>query len=486
MMLAGQRWRQLRADPLLLPVLWMAMAGLPKDLGAQTVGNRNLPPITSTNTTTSSNNIKASCSSLPSLPHSGAVVTVVPARQSSPDSPSPAASRDSSSPEAGSSASRRLPPTPMGALNCSDSDRLVAVRVRVRAKRRTARASIFLCPAVKVLRLQVEGHRSRFLHVTAQGRAKVTSCSRANDTWLMMTKGRHRAHLMLRFEVATRCSSRSELKYSYGVHGDPMMKKTVTGKSVHQSARPDRRDDDHHSVERAVRWKRSTADHGASGDPLLNSTNIVDGDSQSLIGCGQTKTCIRYGWEGCGHLTCDYMLSYRVLGNMEIADIEISARSTGWVAVGFSSDKFMGGDDDVIGCKLKRKLSAEVTSMSLGNTVMHTRPQEKANRLEFLKGQLQNGHIYCHVRRPLKYKKRLANSDLDLVNDWHQLYAFGDIDNAGRIMQHIELPRVSEHKISMIRVTDIMVVTSVALSPPLSASCLLAVLLPLVSVFAGS
>ena len=48
----------------------------------------------------------------------------------------------------------------------------------------------------------------------------------------------------------------------------------------------------------------------------------------------------RYGFRGCGHLTCDYMLSYHVINTTDV-DMEISARGTGWVAVGFSSDKFM-------------------------------------------------------------------------------------------------------------------------------------------------
>ncbi|XP_039188021.1 DOMON domain-containing protein FRRS1L isoform X6 [Crotalus tigris] len=63
--------------------------------------------------------------------------------------------------------------------------------------------------------------------------------------------------------------------------------------------------------------------------------------------CGKTKGCFRYGKPGCAADTCDYFLSYRRIG----ADIEfeLSAEADGWVAVGFSSDKKMGGDD-VMAC----------------------------------------------------------------------------------------------------------------------------------------
>jgi len=44
------------------------------------------------------------------------------------------------------------------------------------------------------------------------------------------------------------------------------------------------------------------------------------------------------GVEYCDALTCDYVLTYRVTGDM--AHFEMSA-TAGWVAVGFSSDEFM-------------------------------------------------------------------------------------------------------------------------------------------------
>ena len=43
--------------------------------------------------------------------------------------------------------------------------------------------------------------------------------------------------------------------------------------------------------------------------------------------------------EGCGHLSCDYFLSYGKKGSDLV--IELSGNTSGWLAVGFSSDANM-------------------------------------------------------------------------------------------------------------------------------------------------
>ena len=47
----------------------------------------------------------------------------------------------------------------------------------------------------------------------------------------------------------------------------------------------------------------------------------------------------RRGPEGCGHFGCEYFLSYK--RESSLLEIELSGNSTGWVAVGFSSDPNM-------------------------------------------------------------------------------------------------------------------------------------------------
>ena len=59
----------------------------------------------------------------------------------------------------------------------------------------------------------------------------------------------------------------------------------------------------------------------------------------------------RYGSEGCGHFSCDYFLSYKV-DSSTLLEIELSGRTKGWIAVGFSSDRSMvGGYCAYMGCK---------------------------------------------------------------------------------------------------------------------------------------
>ncbi|XP_070210150.1 uncharacterized protein [Littorina saxatilis] len=363
-------------------------------------------------------------------------------------------------------------------LNCSVPERLVGVQVRHHLNRRMVTVGLFICPAVKVLQLQIVDGKGHFVHLPVK--VTVTSCAHTNDT-AIISKGRHRLHITLRLTVGHSTSALERLNYSYSLH------EGSSGLNRQKNAEGPKPEEDHDVAEMGSRWKRSVKDQVSTVMPASANNNDTKQESVAIgttEGCGQSKTCIRYGTEGCGHLTCDYMLSYRVINSTEV-DVELSARGTGWVAIGFSSDKFMGGGDDVMGCKQERKLSPQVVAMSLGNSVKHSPPQEKENRLTLLAGRLEDDHIYCRVRRPLQFKERIADSDLDLFNDWHQLYAFGDIDGSGRMLQHTQEPRVSERKITMVRVTDIMVVTSSA-SLPLSFSCLLSLLFPLTLTFTGS
>ena len=61
----------------------------------------------------------------------------------------------------------------------------------------------------------------------------------------------------------------------------------------------------------------------------------------------------RKGKRSCQHLECDYFLSYRYMKDNENVDIEISAKTKGWVAVGFSSDRTIVSSlaNDVISSK---------------------------------------------------------------------------------------------------------------------------------------
>ncbi|XP_052248914.1 DOMON domain-containing protein FRRS1L-like [Dreissena polymorpha] len=164
--------------------------------------------------------------------------------------------------------------------------------------------------------------------------------------------------------------------------------------------------------------------------------------------CGHSKKCFRYGADGCGHMGCKYFLSYNVSGNA--LDMEMSARTSGWVAVGFSSDTRMGGDDEVILCSTVKSTQSgepEVQAATYVNTFPYVLPiKNKGTEIvTVVQGKNEDGYIYCHIRRPLS-----ADKYMDLTNGWYQLYAFGPVLIGGDIEKHSETPKISV-KISLLQ-----------------------------------
>ncbi|XP_025096066.1 uncharacterized protein LOC112565046 [Pomacea canaliculata] len=343
-------------------------------------------------------------------------------------------------------------------LNCSDEKNLVAFQIKHQGRKSIGRVSVWACPKVKQLNLNVSSEDGQAQWMDGPSLAGVVQCSRSNDT-MTVEKGHVRAHFSPRFKLTSPASQQYRLDYSYTVHEKTARRQLSVNTSDTNNGTLDAQ------VTVSNRSRRSVSEMSSQG---YSSNKTVTKDASaamtyvhSAAGCGSTRTCIRFGREGCGHMQCEYMLSYQILNKTEV-DIELSALSKGWVAVGFSSDKYMGGGDDVIGCKRHQLLSTQVVSMSLSNSVPHSRPREKENRLTLLDGMLRNGYIYCHLKRPLRSQMRTEDSDLDLTNDWHQLYAVGEVNGNGAILQHSKLPWVSPEKITMLRHMDVQSTTSKA------------------------
>ncbi|XP_053118954.1 DOMON domain-containing protein FRRS1L isoform X3 [Hemicordylus capensis] len=133
--------------------------------------------------------------------------------------------------------------------------------------------------------------------------------------------------------------------------------------------------------------------------------------------CGKTKGCFRYGKPGCNGETCDYFLSYRRIG----ADIEfeLSAETDGWVAVGFSSDKKMGGDD-VMACVHDDNGRVRIHHFyNVGQWAkeIHRNPARDEE------GIYENNRVTCRFKRPVKVPRDETIVDLHL--SWYYLFAWG-------------------------------------------------------------
>ncbi|XP_039187992.1 DOMON domain-containing protein FRRS1L isoform X3 [Crotalus tigris] len=153
--------------------------------------------------------------------------------------------------------------------------------------------------------------------------------------------------------------------------------------------------------------------------------------------CGKTKGCFRYGKPGCAADTCDYFLSYRRIG----ADIEfeLSAEADGWVAVGFSSDKKMGGDD-VMACV--HDDNGRVRIHHFYNVGQWAKEIQR-NPARDEEGIFENNRVTCRFKRPVKVPRDETIVDLHL--SWYYLFAWGPAIQGSITRHDIDSPPVSEH-----------------------------------------
>ncbi|XP_021244436.1 DOMON domain-containing protein FRRS1L isoform X3 [Numida meleagris] len=152
--------------------------------------------------------------------------------------------------------------------------------------------------------------------------------------------------------------------------------------------------------------------------------------------CGKTKGCFRYGKPGCNAETCDYFLSYRRIG----ADVEfeLSADTDGWVAVGFSSDKKMGGDD-VMACV--HDDNGRVRIQHFYNVGQWAKEIQR-NPARDEEGVFENNRVTCRFKRPVSVPREETIVDLHL--SWYYLFAWGPAIQATSVssilVSHLRLP----------------------------------------------
>ncbi|XP_027737684.1 DOMON domain-containing protein FRRS1L [Empidonax traillii] len=163
--------------------------------------------------------------------------------------------------------------------------------------------------------------------------------------------------------------------------------------------------------------------------------------------CGKTKGCFRYGKPGCNAETCDYFLSYRRIG----ADVEfeLSADTDGWVAVGFSSDKKMGGDD-VMACV--HDDNGRVRIQHFYNVGQWAKEIQR-NPARDEEGVFENNRVTCRFKRPVYVPREETIVDLHL--SWYYLFAWGPAIQGSITRHDIDSPPVSERVVSIYKYEDI-------------------------------
>ncbi|KAF5917716.1 hypothetical protein HPG69_013553 [Diceros bicornis minor] len=163
--------------------------------------------------------------------------------------------------------------------------------------------------------------------------------------------------------------------------------------------------------------------------------------------CGKTKGCFRYGKPGCNAETCDYFLSYRMIG----ADVEfeLSADTDGWVAVGFSSDRKMGGDD-VMACV--HDDNGRVRIQHFYNVGQWAKEIQR-NPARDEEGVFENNRVTCRFKRPVNVPRDETIVDLHL--SWYYLFAWGPAIQGSITRHDIDSPPTSERVVSIYKYEDI-------------------------------
>nr|XP_042698133.1 DOMON domain-containing protein FRRS1L isoform X2 [Chrysemys picta bellii] len=154
-----------------------------------------------------------------------------------------------------------------------------------------------------------------------------------------------------------------------------------------------------------------------------------------------------YGKPGCNAETCDYFLSYRRIG----ADVEfeLSADTDGWVAVGFSSDKKMGGDD-VMACV--HDDNGRVRIQHFYNVGQWAKEIQR-NPARDEEGIFENNRVTCRFKRPVYVPRDETIVDLHL--SWYYLFAWGPAIQGSITRHDIDSPPVSERVVSIYKYEDI-------------------------------
>ncbi|XP_042747244.1 DOMON domain-containing protein FRRS1L [Lagopus leucura] len=186
---------------------------------------------------------------------------------------------------------------------------------------------------------------------------------------------------------------------------------------------------------------------GVTGYPFPTAPPVDPFAKIRVDDCGKTKGCFRYGKPGCNAETCDYFLSYRRIG----ADVEfeLSADTDGWVAVGFSSDKKMGGDD-VMACV--HDDNGRVRIQHFYNVGQWAKEIQR-NPARDEEGVFENNRVTCRFKRPVYVPREETIVDLHL--NWYYLFAWGPAIQGSITRHDIDSPPVSERVVSIYKYEDI-------------------------------
>ncbi|RUS90001.1 hypothetical protein EGW08_002268 [Elysia chlorotica] len=297
-------------------------------------------------------------------------------------------------------------------MDCSNNSMLV--QASIRESGRSISVDLRACPSVRnlVLQLRSLGFIQRKPH-----RRRLITCSRFHDTVVFHKPSQKQVvHIM---SVASRKTGEVySIAWNYETEKD----------------------------NKSFEWFYTVQDDTTGETSVKTDMDIPD---VQINGCENRFSSVRFGKAQCKHMECEYLLTYRFVNHTMLV-IELSGKSDGWVALRLSSDQQMGADE-VIACKRKSSLGQDLEAMSGWISLPHSRPKKKsAGNLQLVKQKYGNGYMYCKMVQSISLNDVGGDTSLDLTAKWFQMYAKGQIDSGGTMLQHTEVPPVTTEQISML------------------------------------
>nr|KAF6484543.1 ferric chelate reductase 1 like [Rousettus aegyptiacus] len=130
-------------------------------------------------------------------------------------------------------------------------------------------------------------------------------------------------------------------------------------------------------------------------------------------------------------------------------EFELSADTDGWVAVGFSSDRKMGGDD-VMACV--HDDNGRVRIQHFYNVGQWAKEIQR-NPARDEEGVFENNRVTCRFKRPVNVPRDETIVDLHL--SWYYLFAWGPAIQGSITRHDIDSPPASERVVSIYKYEDI-------------------------------
>jgi len=186
-------------------------------------------------------------------------------------------------------------------------------------------------------------------------------------------------------------------------------------------------------------WLNVTSDvvEVTQSDTMFSTTTVASTSQVSpeeagfYAGCGSTKGCYGVPDASCvNDLTCTALVTYQVVGSN--VSFQVSGVTTGYVAVGLSSDQQMGGDS-VVQCVYTSDSVAAAHSQNVG---FSNQPLTDPNYgITFVTGSYVNGKVLCEYSQLGAQSVNSLSYNL-LTDTYFLLVAIGSASSTTIIQPH--------------------------------------------------